>query len=350
MSRSVSVGSLGIGGDNPVRVESMLKTPLSDREVCLDMLRRLSEAGCEMARVAFPSMDQGDDLKKLVELSPIPLMADIHFDPALAERALEQGCPAIRINPGNMGDPRKLERIVQMARERKVPIRIGANSGSVSPRQVKDAGGNRGVALALAVEEQFLMLLHHDFHDVILSAKSTDVGETLEANGILHERYGEYPFHVGMTESGSGIPGMTKSSVGLGLLLSKGIGDTIRVSLSDSPVLEVETGYEILRSLDLRHRGVEIISCPTCGRKKLDVVAVLSKIKPLLVDLPDGFKVAVMGCEVNGPQEARHADIGVAGSPTGIVFFRKGEIVGRCPLYKLEKEMSLLIEPYRLKS
>ncbi|PIE54899.1 MAG: 4-hydroxy-3-methylbut-2-en-1-yl diphosphate synthase [Dethiosulfovibrio peptidovorans] len=350
MARQVLIGGLSIGGDAPIRVESMLKTPLNHRDICLADLKKLHEAGCEMVRVAFPSADLREDLGFVVEYSPIPVMADIHFDPALAVEALVRGCAAIRINPGNMGSPEKLRGVIAAAREHEAVIRIGANSGSISQRQVKEAQGDRGAALALAVEEQLWMLQEHDFHDVILSAKSTSVGETLTANGLLHQRHGDYPFHIGITETGSGIPGVTKSAVGLGILLSRGIGNTLRVSLSDSPLVEVQTGYEILRSLNLRHKGVEIISCPTCGRKKLDVIGAMPDLAPLLEDLPDGFTVAVMGCEVNGPQEARHADIGVAGSPSGIVFFRKGKIVGRCPRDKLAEEMSLLLAPYRLQS
>lgn len=350
-AKAVNIGTVSIGGDSPVRVESMLKTPLSDVDGGIKSLFILKDAGCELVRVAFPKKEDGDYLKILLKESPIPLMADIHFDPDLAEAALEMGFPSVRINPGNMGSPARLQRVVRISMERKAVIRIGANSGSVSARQLKDAGGDRAAALALAVEEQLRMLEDHGFTDIILSAKSTDVWETVKANQILHDKFGkDHPFHIGITESGSGTAGMTKSSVGLGIMLSRGIGDTIRVSLSDAPEREVQVGYDILKALELRHRGPTVISCPTCGRKKLDVVATLPVISDLLDGLPDGFKVAVMGCEVNGPQEARHADAGVAGSVSGVVFFKKGEIVDRRPISELKKGLSLLLDPYRLKS
>lgn len=350
-NKALVIGSISIGGNSPVRVESMLKTPLEDLDGSLSQLRSLDASGCEMVRVAFPSLLEKHNLASLLKESPVEIMADIHFDPALAEAAIVAGCRSIRINPGNMGSTDRLDRLIDLAKDRGVAIRIGANSGSVSPRQVKDAGGSRSAGLALAVEEQLRALEDRGFEDVILSAKSTDVTETVEANKILHSKYGNrYPFHIGITESGSGVAGIVKSSVGLGILLSLGIGDTVRVSLSDRPENEVLAGFEILKSLGLRQRGPEIISCPTCGRKKLDVVAILPEIRPLLEGLPDGFKVAIMGCEVNGPQEARHADVGVAGSLSEAVFFKKGEIVDRRPLPELVKGMSLLLEPYRLKS
>ncbi len=350
-NRLLEIGPISLGGGSPVRVESMLKKPLSSYDEALEQMMSLANSGCEMVRVAFPSLSDCENLARLIKDSPVAIMADIHFDPLLAEAAITAGCRSIRINPGNMGSPEKLDRVISMSKAEGVVIRIGANSGSVSPRQLKDAGGNRAAGLALAVEEQLKALQDRDFQDVILSAKSTDVMETVEANRILFDRYGDaYPFHIGITESGSGAAGIAKSASGIAILLSLGIGDTIRVSLSDRPEEEVYVGYEILKSLGLRKIGPEIISCPTCGRKKLDVVAVLPEIRPLLWGLPDGFKVAIMGCEVNGPQEARHADVGVAGSPSEAVFFKKGEIVDRRPLSELAKGMSLLLEPYRLKS
>lgn len=350
MAKVVEIAELAIGGDNPIRVESMLKRPLSDRLLCLEDLNRLSESGCELVRVAFPKADLKDDLSQVVKESPLPLMADIHFDPKLAEIAINSGCPAIRINPGNMGSPEKLSRIIDMAKERNVVIRIGANSGSVSPRQVKEAGGDRAAGLALAVEEQLKQLLDNNFENLIISAKSIDVRETIKANEILYSRYPEYPFHVGITEPGTGIAGIAKSAVGLGIMLSKGIGNTLRVSLSDDPAKEVKTGYEILRSLDLRQRGAEVISCPTCGRKQLDVVKILPEIEDVISKLPDGVKIAIMGCEVNGPQEAKHADLGVAGSPSGLVIFKKGEIIDRCSLSELHDKLSLLTNSFVIKS
>lgn len=329
MNRRLVISGLIIGGNSPIRVESMLKTRLDDTDACLAQLKELADEGCELVRVAFPRIELKDSLRRLVRESPLPLMADIHFDPALAEAALECECPSIRLNPGNMGDPARLAHVIQGARDRGTVIRIGANSGSVNGRQLEQAGGDRGAALALAVSEQMEALLRLNFTDVIVSAKSTDLDETLRANAILARRYGDFPFHIGMTESGSGLDGIVKSACGLSRLLALGVGDTLRVSLSQPPVDEVRTAYSVLRALNLRHRGGQLISCPTCGRRQLDVADIVPEIRPLLAGLPDGYTLAVMGCEVNGPREARGADLGVAGSPTGVVIFRDGRIIER---------------------
>lgn len=329
MKKTLRIGSLTVGGGVPVRVESMLKTRLDDTEGCLAQLNELKAEGCELVRAAFPKLELKDSLRRLNELSPLPLMADIHFDPRLAESAVEAGCPSIRINPGNMGSPARLARVVGLAREHGTVIRIGSNSGSVNDNQLVRANGDRGAALALAVSEQMEMLLSLKFEDIIVSAKSTSIEESLRANILLQRRYGDFPFHVGITEAGSGLDGIVKSSCGLSRLLALGIGDTMRVSLSQSPADEVKTAYSILRALDLRQRGGRLISCPTCGRRQLNVADVTPQIAPLLKELPDGFTLAVMGCEVNGPREARHAQLGVAGSPMGAVIFQNGKIVER---------------------
>lgn len=331
MKKTLTIGSLRIGGGQPVRVESMLKTRLEDTEACLAQLNSLKNVGCELVRVAFPRMELAEPLKRLNSATPLPLMADIHFDPSLAEAAIGAGCPSIRINPGNMGDPSRLARVVGLARERSVVIRIGANSGSISAAQMKKARGDRGAALALAACEQMETLLSLKFEDVILSAKSTDLDEALRANILLTRRYEDFPFHVGITEAGSGVDGIVKSACGLSRLLALGIGQTLRVSLSQPPEDEVTTAYSILRALKLRQRGGCLISCPTCGRRQFEVAEAVEELKPLLAQLPDGFTLAVMGCEVNGPREARGAHLGVAGSPSGMVIFRNGEIVRRLP-------------------
>jgi (E)-4-hydroxy-3-methylbut-2-enyl-diphosphate synthase len=343
MKKTLQIGALTIGTGAPIRVESMLKTRLYETDSCLAQLRQLKDEGCELVRVAFPDLRLKDSLKTLNEYSPLPLMADIHFDPDIAVAAIEAGCPSIRINPGNMGSPERLTHVVELARERGVVIRIGANSGSVNNAQLDAAGGDRGAALALAVSEQMEMLLSRKFTNVIVSAKSTDIAETLRANVLLNKRYGDFPFHVGITESGSGMDGMIKSACGLSRLFAMGIGDTMRVSLSQDPVDEVRAAYSILRALDLRQRGGRLISCPTCGRRQLDVADVVPELRELVAQLPDGFTVAVMGCEVNGPREARHAQLGIAGSPAGLVVFREGEIVAR-----VEKGTSVVdaLRPY----
>ena len=330
----VFVGGLSIGGGAPIRVESMLKTPLSDDKACRSELDGLVSEGCELVRVAFPDLGLRESLKSLVSDSVIPVMADIHFDYHLALAAIEAGCPAIRVNPGNLGGKNGLTEVIHAARDTGAVIRIGANSGSLNSDQIEKAGGDLGKALFLAVEEQLEMLLHHDFVNIILSAKSTSVIETLRANSLLSDRY-PFPLHVGITEAGPGVEGNIRSAVGLGVLLAQGRGDTLRVSLTGPAREEVKAGYSILRALELRERGGRLISCPTCGRRKLDVQGIARQVQTLLPLLPDGFIVAVMGCEVNGPREAQHADIGVAGSPNGAILFKKGKIIRECPVENL---------------
>ncbi|MDI9369709.1 MAG: (E)-4-hydroxy-3-methylbut-2-enyl-diphosphate synthase [Synergistota bacterium] len=334
--RKVVIQGLQIGGGAPVRVESMLKIPLSRREECLEQCVSLKKVGCELARAAFPSMELLDDLEWLGENSPIPLMADIHFDGALALAALEAGIPSVRINPGNMSIS-CLRDIVASAREKRTPIRIGANGGSLSNSQIREAGGVRSDALASAVEEQLQILLSEGFYDIILSAKSTSVMETVRANTLLASKYPDFPMHIGITESGYGRDGLVKSAAGLSLMLAQGIGDTLRISLTESPEEEVRAGYSLLRALELRSRGVNIISCPTCGRKRLDVKTILNILEPAFANLPDGLSVAVMGCEVNGPREAMDADFGVAGSASGAVIFQKGQVLKEVTLDELPR-------------
>lgn len=323
-SKSVKIGGLSIGGSSPVRVESMLKTPLSDLSGCLAELEGLAACGCELVRTALPEEALAEKLKELAGRSAIPLMADIHFNYALAIAALDAGCPSIRINPGNMGS-RGLTEVVGLAKERKAVIRIGANGGSLSSRQLEAAGRDRGAALVLAVDEQARLLTDNGFEDIIISAKSSDVMETVRANAILAGKY-KHPIHIGITEAGPGLSGAVKGAAGISLLLAQGIGDTVRVSLTAPGTEEVKTGYHILRSLGMRDRGVDLISCPTCGRKRVDVQRLVHLVETLLPPcLPDGFSIAVMGCEVNGPKEAAGADLGIAGTQAGFVLFKKGK-------------------------
>lgn len=325
--KSVRIGTLEIGGDAPVRVESMLKTPLTDINGCISELEELSFHGCELARVSLPDAELAGNLKKLTTVSPLPLMADIHFNHQPALAAIAAGCPAIRINPGNMHDPCGLKEVLNAAGDCGAVIRIGANGGSLSERQLAEMQGDRGAALALAVDEQARLLLDNGFDDIIISAKSSDVLETVRANTLLAQRYA-HPIHIGITEAGPGISGAIKSAAGISLLLAQGIGDTIRVSLTAPGTEEVKAGYHILRSLKLRGRGVDLISCPTCGRKRVNVTELVQIVEETLPhDLPDDFSVAVMGCEVNGPREAAHADFGIAGTAAGFVIFQKGRAI-----------------------
>lgn len=328
--RIVSIGGVTIGGGEPIRVESMLSCRLDDFDGALRQVESLQSRGCELLRVAVPNKECLADLKKLNEASPVPLMGDIHFDPSLAEGAIEAGLPAVRLNPGNMGDASRLASVVALARERGVVIRVGANGGSLSSRQMSEAGGDRAVALARAVRSQVETLLKLGHVDIIVSAKSSHVQESLRANELLARDFGDFPFHIGITESGWGVGGTVKSACGIALLLQQGIGDTIRVSLSQSVEDEVDAAWAILRALDLRHRGGQLISCPTCGRRQLDTTQIVPQLDEVLAALPDGFTLAVMGCEVNGPREAAAADFGVAGAQGGLVLFRHGQVIARC--------------------
>lgn len=340
---SLLLGGLSIGAGSPIRVESMLKTPLADPEGCMEELNALHASGCELVRTAYTSLNQEPILARVVEKSPIPLMADIHFNHRLALSALTAGCPSVRVNPGNLGGEGPLREVLGEVEKTGAVLRIGANGGSLNRGQLERAGGDRGLALAQAVEEQLRVLLDRGFERVLLSAKSSDVGETVRANQLLSSRYG-YPMHVGITEAGPLEEGTVRSSVGLGILLSQGIGDTLRVSLSAPGVREVRVGYEILRSLGLRERGAHWVSCPTCGRRRIEVLQWVERLRPLAERLPDGFSLAVMGCEVNGPREAAGADLGVAGAPGGFLLFRKGVPLGTWPVEELEERVQKALE------
>jgi (E)-4-hydroxy-3-methylbut-2-enyl-diphosphate synthase len=314
----------------------MLKTPLSDLDACVEELRVLKKAGCELARVAFADESHKRALGILADKSEVPLMADIHFNHKFALAAIDCGVSSIRVNPGNMTDSGGLGKVLSAARMNGAVIRIGANGGSVNSAQNKKYGkGAR--ALVGAVEEQLKPLIDSGFENVIISAKSTSVPETVMANQMLA---GKYPFvqHVGITEAGSGIDGAVKSAAGISVILSQGIGDTIRVSLTGDSKTEIEVAYGILRSLGLRKKGVNMISCPCCGRKRVDVGALCERVKAMLpADVPDGFTVAVMGCEVNGPREAAAADIGIAGAEKGFVIFKRGVYAASGNIAEMEK-------------
>ena len=342
-AKYVTIKGIRFGGASPVRVESMLKTPLSDPEGCERELAELEDAGCELARVAVPDESHGDVLARLAAASRIPIMADIHFNHKFAIAALDLGVPSIRINPGNMTGSSGLASVLSAARANGAVIRIGANGGSLNNRQI--SGGDRASALALAVEEQLRPLADAGFEDVVISAKSSSVRETARANFILSEKY-PYPLHIGITEAGAGIDGAVKSAVGLGALLAQGIGDTMRVSLTGGSRAEVEVAYTILRSLELRSRGVNIISCPTCGRRRVDVAALVERVRAALPNPPpDGLNIAVMGCEVNGPKEAASADIGIAGTEGGFVMFERGVPVTSGRIDELEAALAKRLIP-----
>ena len=344
-SRCVFINKMGIGDNYPVRVESMLKVPLNRRDAILSEVKKLKEVGCELLRVAFPSLDLKQDLDYLVKEATIPIMADIHFDGNLALAAMESGCPSIRINPGNMKNKKALREIISMAKDKGVVIRIGVNGGSLASSFYEKAQGDEALALVLAVKEQINLMQDEEFEDLIISAKATSVKATLKANTLLRQLY-PYPLHIGITEAGPGLHGIVKSSVGIALMLSQGIGDTIRVSLTASSVEEVKVGQEILQALGIRRFRVDLISCPTCGRKRVDVNMLVEAIEPALGKLPKDWTVAVMGCEVNGPKEASGADFGIAGTQSGVVFFQKGKVIGRCSVEEIASYVKSIIEGF----
>ncbi|PZC52226.1 MULTISPECIES: flavodoxin-dependent (E)-4-hydroxy-3-methylbut-2-enyl-diphosphate synthase [unclassified Mesotoga] len=322
MSKAVEVGSVLIGGGNPITVQSMTNTKTSDISATIDQIQKLTQAGCDLVRVSVPDLESAEALKEISSLSRIPVIADIHFDHRLAIESIRNGAAKVRINPGNIGAEWKVIETVRVAREYGVPIRVGANSGSLDRNF---SSYDRPIALAESALAQVRILESVGFEDILISLKSSSVSETVSANEYLFEKT-NYPLHLGVTEAGFGLDSTVKSSIGIGTLLLKGIGDTIRVSMSGDPVQEVEVGLSILKSLGLR-RGVDVISCPTCARTEIDVEALARKIKNWVGSIDADLSVAVMGCVVNGIGEGSEADIGIAGTTSGGVIFVKGEIV-----------------------
>jgi len=322
MSRPISIGDVTVGGGAPVVVQSMAKTDTRDARATTDQIKRLEECGCQLVRVAVPDREAALALPAIKGGIAIPLIADIHFDHRLALLALEAGVDGLRLNPGNIGDPEHIKKVVHAAKERKIPIRIGVNAGSLPRAQ----GAEKPVVERMvdAAMGHIRLLEDLDFELIKVSLKAFDVPTTIEANRAMAERT-PYPLHLGVTEAGPPRAGAIRSAVGIGILLHEGIGDTIRVSLSGDPRQEVTAGYEILKSLDLSQRGPTLISCPTCGRTEVDLIGLATAVEERLAKLEKPIKVAVMGCVVNGPGEAKEADVGIAcGRGRGIIF-RRGE-------------------------
>ena len=331
MSKAVQVGFVPIGGGNPVTVQSMTNTKTSNISATVDQIQKLTNAGCDLVRVSVPDQESAEALKEISSLSRIPVIADIHFDHRLAIESIRNGAAKVRINPGNIGQEWKVIETVKVAREYGVPIRVGANSGSLD----RNFGAyDRPVALAESALAQVRILEGAGFEDIVISLKSSSVTETVSANEYLFEKT-DYPLHLGVTEAGFGLNSTVKSSIGIGTLLLKGIGDTIRVSMSGDPVQEIEVGLSILKSLGLR-RGVNVISCPTCARTEIDVEALARKVKNWVGNVDADLSVAVMGCVVNGIGEGSEADIGIAGTASGGVIFVRGEIVEKVGSENLE--------------
>lgn len=340
-SKQIAIGNVKIGGDAPISVQSMCNTDTRDVEKTLDQIGELAAAGCEIVRLAVLNKDAAAAIKDIVKKSPVPLVADIHFDYRLAIQCIENGIHALRINPGNIGKREHTIKVVEAAKSHNVPIRIGINGGSLE---------KEFASLDLPLEEKMIksamrhveILEDLNFYDIKISLKSSDVMTTIKAYQRAAEVF-EYPLHLGVTEAGTLKSGLIKSSVGLGTLLSQGIGDTIRVSLTENPVEEVEAGFGILKSLGLRQRGINFISCPTCGRTQIDLIGLAKKVEERFKNLNLPITIAVMGCPVNGPGEAKHADFGIAGAIKEGYIFKKGEIIARVPEADLINSLEKII-------
>lgn len=342
-SRAVKVGNVIIGGGFPVTVQSMTNTDTRDVKATVDQIRKLSDEGCEIVRVAVLDKEAASKLAEIKSQISIPLVADIHFKYKLALEAIRQGVDKVRINPGNIGADWKVREVTEAARDAGIPIRIGANSGSLPKDVVEKYGRENPEALVMAAVRQLEILEEKEFQDIVISLKSASVNTTYRAHILLAEKV-DYPFHLGITEAGTLQTGSIKSAVGIGSLLINGIGDTIRVSLSADPVEEVRVGKAILKSLELKKEGVDVISCPTCGRCQIDLIPLAQSIEEKTRHYKTALKVAVMGCSVNGPGEASIADIGIAGGDGLGILFKEGKIVRKIPEKDLEKTLLKEIE------
>lgn len=339
-SRKVFVGGVPIGGDSPISVQTMTKTKTSNIEATVQQIKEAEEAGCDIIRVTVNDKEAAESIKEIVKRSNIPIVADIHFNHIFALRAIEAGVAKVRINPGNIGSEERIKEVLSKAKERKIPIRIGVNSGSLEEDILEKYGYPTAEALYESAMKHVRICEKYGFEDIVISVKSTNVRLMIEAYRMIAERT-DYPLHLGVTEAGTTRVGTIKSAVGIGTLLAEGIGDTIRVSLTDDPVKEVEVGKEILRSLDLATRNVEIIACPTCGRLEVDLFTITNRLENAVKDIKKPVKVALLGCVVNGPGEASEADIGIAAGKGVAILYRKGEVVRKL---KEEEIVSVLLE------
>lgn len=326
VKKKVNIGGRIIGGGMPVMIQSMTNTDTRDVIATVAQIRELSAAGCEMVRITVPDDAAAVALGEIKKQVNIPITADIHFDYRLAVAAIQNAADKIRINPGNIGGRDKVAEIVKAAKLRNIPIRVGVNSGSLSKQLYDKYGGATTEAMMEDLDRQIEMLEDMDFTDLVIAAKSSDIRKMVEVNRIMHMKY-EYPMHLGLTEAGTVFSGTIKSSAALGILLLDGIGDTIRYSLTADPVNEVQAAKVLLRGLGLNKKGINIISCPTCGRTNVDIISIASELERRTRNLDISLDVAVMGCGVNGPNEARHADLGLAGGKDSALIFSKGEII-----------------------
>ena len=342
-TRQIKVGKVKIGGMAPIAVQSMTNTFTQDIVSTVSQIRRLEKAGCEIIRVAVPDEEAAKAIKSIKEKISIPIIADIHFDYRLAIASARAGADGLRINPGNIGSVKKVKAVVECAKEFNIPIRIGVNSGSLEKDILKKYNGAIAEAMVESAVRHIELLKSLDFHQIKVSIKASDVHRTLEAYRLLSSKT-DLPLHVGVTEAGALFPGIVKSSLGIGMLLAEGIGDTIRVSLTRDPAEEVRVGFEILKALNIRRRGPEIVSCPTCGRCKIGLFDIVEQVDKALLTSTLDTKIAIMGCIVNGPGEAKEADIGIAGGDGKGILFKKGKVVKKIPEEKL---VEVLLEEIR---
>lgn len=341
-SKQILIGDVKIGGDAPISVQSMCNTDTRDVEKSLAQINDLTDAGCELIRLAVLNKDAATSIKELVKHSKVPLIADIHFDYRLAIECINNGIHSLRLNPGNIGNLENIQKVVSLAKQQKIPIRIGINAGSLE-KEFQDENITLAEKMVKSAQKHIQILENLDFDLIKVSLKSSDVLTTIEAYKLISEQI-EYPLHLGVTEAGTLKSGLVKSSVGLGSLLSLGIGDTIRVSLTEAPVEEVSAGFEILKSLGLREKGVNFISCPTCGRCQIDLISLAKKVEEKFKDLDKPITIATMGCPVNGPGEAKHADFGIAGGIKEGYIFQKGEVIAKVPENEIIQKLDEIIK------
>ena len=342
-TKQINVGGVLIGGGAPIPVQSMCNTRTSDAKATIDQIKRLYAAGCEIIRLAVPDSEAAEALPEIVKASPIPVVADIHFDYRLALAAAEAGVHKIRINPGNIGDKENVRKVAEACKARRIPIRIGVNGGSLEKRLLEKYGHPTAEALVESAQGHIDLLHRYDFDDIALSMKSSTVPLTVAAYRLAAETF-PYPLHVGVTETGTAYNGVIRSAVGIGTLLSEGIGDTIRVSLTADPAEEVRAGISILKAAGCRKEGLRFVSCPTCGRTQIDLIGLANEVEQRLQGVERDITVAVMGCVVNGPGEAREADYGIAGGKDKGILFRKGQLLGTYAYDELFDALLALIE------
>lgn len=325
-TRKVKVGSIYVGGDSPISIQSMTNTDTRDIKSTLNQINKLDKIGCDIIRCAVPDMEASEALKIITKESKIPVVADIHFDYKLALESIKNGVDALRINPGNIGSMERVKMVAEAAKEKSIPIRIGVNSGSLKKDILDKYARVCPEALVESALQHVSILEKCNFNDIVISIKSSNVMQMIESYRLISEKV-NYPLHLGVTEAGTTFRGTIKSSVGIGTLLAEGIGDTIRVSITGDPLQEIKIGKEILRSLGYVNEGIEFVSCPTCGRTNIDLISIAEEVEKRLLNCNKNIKVAVMGCVVNGPGEAREADIGIAGGKGEGLIFKKGEII-----------------------